>query len=202
MATIQLSSIINGDYHVNVSSLGRLSDEEVAQCICNASIGVLSTRQLLEHFKLFQADKPHVSYQSWAVERGLWATWTTKAGKIKPVGAGERKAELVKIHGDKAQGVAEYRVLCQYDCIRMMLSNDKDAAERLHKMDQIAGETVEVKQPETAKPAPALPDVMANLITAKNDASQRLNRLIAQVAMDESLTWLSEELTAISALLK
>ena len=198
---LQLSSIINGQTVVNVSSQGRLTDAELAQCICNASIGAMSTRQLMEHFKLFQPDSPHKSYQAWAVEKGLWATWTTKAGKIKPVGANERIAELVKLGGESA----ELRVLRQYDAIRAMVRADKDTAERLHKMESAVNAPAEKapaeKAAEKAVSNPLLP-VLQGYETVTAAAIGRLNRLISQVSLDESTAWIADELTAVITELK
>lgn len=192
---IQLSSIISGNQVVPVTSQGRLVDSEIAQCICNASIGALSTRQLLEHFRLFQADKPHVSYQAWAVDHGLWKTWQTKSGKVKPVGCNERKAELAKLgEGDSA----EARVLRQFDAIRIMFSADKETAERLHKMEASTKEAPVEKTVEEAKTAvPSLPPLVGLLTSQKDAASKRIARLLAQVEMDDSLSWIADELKAI-----
>lgn len=198
---LQLSSIINGSQVVNVSSKGRLTDPELAQCICNASIGAMSTRQLMEHFKLFQPDSPHTAFQAWAVEKGLWATWTTKAGKIKPVGANERIAELVKLGGESA----ELRVLRQFDAIRAMVRADKDTAERLHKMESAVNAPAEKapaeKATEKAISNPLLP-VLQGYETVTAAAIGRLNRLVAQFAMDESTAWAVNELQSIIADLK
>ena len=61
-ATIQLSSIIAGNKVTKVTTTdARLTDQGIAQCICNASIGELSTRQLLAHFSLLRPDQPHNS---------------------------------------------------------------------------------------------------------------------------------------------
>lgn len=197
---LQLSSIINGQVVVNVSSQGRLTDAELAQCICNASIGQLSTRQLKAHFSLYQPDSPHTSYQAWAVEKGLWATWTTKAGKVKPVGANERIAELVKLGGESA----ELRVLRQFDAIRAMVRADKDTAERIHKMET-ATNAPEEKAPEKAAEKaisnPLLP-VLQDYETVTAAAIGRLNRLISQVSLDESTAWVADELIAVIADLK
>lgn len=197
---LQLSSIINGQVVVNVSSQGRLTDAELAQCICNASVGALSTRQLMEHFKLFQPDSPHTSFQAWAVEKGLWATWTTKGGKIKPVGANERIAELVKLGGESA----ELRVLRQFDAIRAMVRADKDTAERLHKMESAVNAPAE-KAPEKAADKaisnPLLP-VLQGYETVTAAAIGRLNRLISQVSIDESTAWIASELQAVITELK
>lgn len=192
-----LSNIINGQAVVNVSASGRLSDTEVAQCICNASVGALSTRQLLEHFKLFQADKPHVSFQTWAVEHGLWKTWSTKAGKIKPIGANERLAELAKLgDGDGA----EARTLRQYNAVRVMFSSDKDVAERIHKIDATSEDTPQEKTvPEATTVVPALPPLVSLLTSQKEAASKRIARLLATVELDESLSWIADELKAIRA---
>lgn len=203
MATIQLSSIINGDFHVTVSAQGRLSDQEIAQCICNASIGALSTRQLLEHFRLFQADKPHMSYQSWALERGLWGTWTTKAGKVKPVGANERRAALIQSGESDSP---ELRVLRQYDAIRAMLAADKETAARIHKMEQTAEKPAEKPADKEAdKEAinvnPLLP-VLDGLVSVQSAAIGRLNQLITQCSFDDSSAWIADELKAIVASLK
>lgn len=192
--TIQLSSIINGSVVVPVNTKGRLVDSEIAQCICNASVGALSTRQLLEHFRLFQADKPHIAYQSWAVEHGLWKTWQTKSGKVKPVGCNERKAELSKL--GESDG-AEARVLRQFDAIRVMFAGDKETAERLHKMDVSAEEKPQEKTVEVKTAVPALPPLVGLLTSQKDAASKRIARLLAQVEMDESLTWIADELKAI-----
>ena len=189
---LQLSSIINGQTVVNVTSQGRLTDAELAQCICNASIGQLSTRQLKDHFGLFQPDSPHTSFQAWAVEKGLWATWTTKGGKVKAVGANERIAELVKLGGESA----ELRVLRQFDAIRAMARADKDTAERLHKM-----ETATNAPAEKAISNPLLP-VLAGYETVTAAAIGRLNRLISQVSLDESTAWIADELTAVITELK
>lgn len=192
---LQLSSIINGQVVVNVSSQGRLTDEELAQCICNASIGQLSTRQLKDHFSLFQPDSPHTSFQAWAVEKGLWATWTTKAGKVKPVGANERIAELVKLGGESA----ELRVLRQFDAIRAMVRADKDTAERIHKMETATNSPTEKapeKATEKAVSNPLLP-VLQGYETVTAAAIGRLNRLISQVSLDESTAWIVDELTAV-----
>ena len=200
MAKLTLGNIISGSQVVNVSAQGRLSDEEVAQCICNASVGSLSTRQLLEHFKLFQPDRPHTSFQAWAVEKGLWSTWTTKGGKIKPVGANERKAELATLG---LAGNAEHRVLAQYDAIRVMFSADKDVAERIHKMDMTTTEVPAEKPADKDKPGvPALPPLVASLQTVNETAAKRLNLLIGQVEIDESMTWIADELKAIRDSLK
>lgn len=195
-----LSSIINGQSVVNVSAQGRLNDQEIAQCICNASIGALSTRQLLNHFALYQPDRPHASYQAWAVEKGLWATWTTKAGKIKPAGCNERKAELVKLGED----CAELRVLRQYDAIRVMFTADKETANRLHKMEQASNAPQEKsaeKAPEQAISNPLLPLVGRYETVAANTVG-RLNRLMAQCALDDNLSWIVDELSDIVAGLK
>lgn len=197
---LQLSSIINGQTVVNVSSQGRLTDAELAQCICNASIGQLSTRQLKDHFSLFQPDSPHTSFQAWAVEKGLWATWTTKGGKVKPVGANERIAELVKLGGESA----ELRVLRQFDAIRAMVRADKDTAERLHKMETATNAPAE-KAPETAADKavsnPLLPVLQGyEIVTAS--AIGRLNRLISQVSLDESTAWIADELQSVISELK
>ena len=197
---LQLSSIINGQAVVNVTSTGRLTDAELAQCICNASVGALSTRQLKDHFGLFQPDSPHTSFQAWAVEKGLWATWTTKGGKVKPVGANERIAELVKLGGESA----ELRVLRQFDAIRAMVRADKDTAERLHKMESAVNAPAEKapeKAAETAVSNPLLP-VLAGYETVTAAAIGRLNRLISQVSLDESTAWIADELTAVIAELK
>ena len=193
--TVQLSTIINGQAVVTVTSKGRLSDTEVAQCICNASVGALSTRQLLEHFKLFQADKPHIAYQSWAVEHGLWKTWTTKTNKTKPVGCNERKAELVKLGESDS---AESRVLRQFDAIRVMFAGDEETAERLHKMDVSADENPVEKKATEEKPTVSLLPPLVGLLTSQKDAaSKRIARLLAQVEMDETLSWIADELKAI-----
>lgn len=197
---LQLSSIINGQTVVNVSSQGRLTDAELAQCICNASIGQLSTRQLMEHFKLFQPTSPHTSYQAWAVEKGLWATWTTKSGKVKPKGANERIAELIKLGGDSA----ELRVLRQYDAIRVMDRNDKETTERLYKMETATDAPTEKapeKPTEKAISNPLLP-VLAGYETVTAAAIGRLNRLISQVSLDESTAWIADELQAVITELK
>ena len=197
---LQLSSIINGQVVVNVTSLGRLTDEELAQCICNASIGQLSTRQLKDHFSLFQPDSPHTSFQAWAVEKGLWATWTTKAGKIKPVGANERIAELVKLGGE----FAELRVLRQFDAIRAMVRADKDTAERIHKMETATNAPAEKAPEKAAEKAvsnPLLP-VLQGYETVTAAAIGRLNRLISQVSLSEDTAWIADELTAVIAGLK
>lgn len=198
---LQLSSIINGQVVVNVISHGRLTDAELAQCICNASIGQLSTRQLKDHFSLFQPDSPHTSFQAWAVEKGLWATWTTKSGKVKPVGANERIAELVKLGGESA----ELRVLRQYDAIRAMVRADKDTAERLHKMETTtnapAEKATEEKATEKAVSNPLLP-VLQGYETVTAAAIGRLNRLISQVSLSEDTAWIADELQSVIADLK
>lgn len=197
---LQLSSIINGQTVVNVTAQGRLTDEELAQCICNASIGQLSTRQLKDHFSLFQPDSPHTSFQAWAVEKGLWATWTTKGGKIKPVGANERIAELVKLGGESA----ELRVLRQFDAIRAMVRADKDTAERLHKMETATNAPSEKspeKSVEKAISNPLLP-VLQGYETVTATAIGRLNRLISQVSLSDETAWIAEELAAVIAELK
>ena len=197
---LQLSSIINGQVVVNVTAQGRLTDAELAQCICNASIGQLSTRQLKDHFSLFQPDSPHTSYQAWAVEKGLWATWTTKAGKIKPVGANERIAELVKLGGESA----ELRVLRQFDAIRSMVRADKDTAERIHKMEtstNAPAEKVPEKAVEKAISNPLLP-VLKDYETVTAAAIGRLNRLISQVSLSEDTAWIADELQSVIAELK
>lgn len=197
---LQLSSIVNGQVVVNVTSQGRLTDAELAQCICNASIGAMSTRQIMEHFKLFQPDSPHTSFQTWAVEKGLWATWTTKAGKVKPVGANERIAELVKLGGESA----ELRVLRQFDAIRAMVRADKDTAERLHKMETATNAPAEKapeKPVEKAISNPLLP-VLSNYETVTAAAIGRLNRLISQVSLSEDTAWIADELTAVIAELR
>ena len=197
---LQLSSIINGQVVVNVSSKGRLTDAELAQCICNASIGQLSTRQLKDHFGLFQPDSPHTSFQAWAVEKGLWATWTTKGGKVKPVGANERIAELVKLGGESA----ELRVIRQFDAIRAMVRADKDTAERLHKMESAVNtpaEKASEKAPEKAISNPLLP-VLQGYETVTAAAIGRLNRLISQVSMSEDTAWIATELQSVIADLK
>lgn len=198
---LQLSSIINGQVVVNVTSHGRLTDAELAQCICNASIGQLSTRQLKDHFSLFQPDSPHTSFQAWAVEKGLWATWTTKSGKVKPVGANERIAELVKLGGESA----ELRVLRQYDAIRAMARADKDTAERLHKMETTtnapAEKATEEKATEKAVSNPLLP-VLQGYETVTASAIGRLNRLISQVSLSEDTAWIADELQSVIADLK
>lgn len=197
---LQLSSIINGQTVVNVTSQGRLTDAELAQCICNASIGAMSTRQIMEHFKLFQPDSPHTSYQAWAVEKGLWATWTTKAGKIKPVGANERIAELVKLGGESA----ELRVLRQFDAIRAMVRADKDTAERLHKMETATNAPTEKKAEKPIEQAisnPLLP-VLQGYETVTAAAIGRLNRLISQVSLSEDTAWIADELQSVIADLK
>lgn len=194
---VQLSTIINGNEVITVTSKGRLTDNEVAQCICNASVGALSTRQLLDHFRLFQAERPHQAFQTWAVEHGLWKTWLTKSGKIKPVGCNERKAELIK-SGD----CAELRVLRQYDAIRVMFAADKETAERLLKMEQADNEPQE-KTPSPKEPKkpqalsnPLLP-ALAHYETVTASAAGRLNRLMAQCSVDESLAWIALELRSI-----
>lgn len=201
---LQLSSIINGQVVVNVSSQGRLTDAELAQCICNASVGALSTRQLKDHFGLFQPDSPHTSFQVWAVEKGLWATWTTKGGKVKPVGANERIAELVKLGGESA----ELRVLRQFDAIRAMVRADKDTAERLHKMEtatnaptEKAPEKAAEKAAEQAVSNPLLP-VLQGYETVTAAAIGRLNRLISQVSLSEDTAWIADELQSVIADLK
>lgn len=197
---LQLSSIINGQTVVNVTSKGRLTDAELAQCICNASIGQLSTRQLKDHFKLFQPDSPHTSFQAWAVEKGLWATWTTKAGKVKAVGANERIAELVKLGGESA----ELRVLRQFDAIRAMVRADKDTAERIHKMETATNAPAEKapeKAVEKAVSNPLLP-VLQGYETVTAAAIGRLNRLISQVSLDESTAWIADELQSVITELK
>ena len=197
---LQLSSIIIGQVVVNVTAQGRLTDAELAQCVCNASIGQLSTRQLKDHFSLLQPDSPHTSFQAWAVEKGLWATWTTKAGKIKPVGANERIAELVKLGGESA----ELRVLRQFDAIRSMVRADKDTAERIHKMEtstNAPAEKAPEKATEKAVSNPLLP-VLQDYETVTAAAIGRLNRLVAQFAMDESTAWAVNELQSVFADLK
>jgi len=197
---VQLSSIIAGNVSVPVSAQGRLADTEIAQCVCNASVGALSTRQLLTHFALFQADKPHMSFQAWAVEHGLWATWVTKGGKVKPVGANERKAELVKLG---LADNAESRVLRQFDALRVMFSADKETAERLHKMDQVA-ETPAEKPVESPKSqVPSLPPLVGLLTSQKKEASRRVTRLLSQIQIDpvlssESYGWLVDELKGLA----
>ena len=197
---LQLSSIINGKFVVNVSAQGRLTDEELAQCICNASIGQLSTRQLKDHFGLFQPDSPHTSFQAWAVEKGLWATWTTKGGKVKAVGCNERIAELVKLGGESA----ELRVLRQFDAIRAMVRADKDTAERLHKMESAVNAPAEKAPEKTTDKAisnPLLP-VLQGYETVTAAAIGRLNRLISHVSLSEDTAWIASELQAVIAELK
>ena len=197
---LQLSSIINGQAVVNVTSTGRLTDAELAQCVCNASIGAMSTRQIMEHFKLFQPDSPHTSFQTWAVEKGLWATWTTKGGKVKPVGANERIAELVKLGSESA----ELRVLRQFDAIRAMVRADKDTAERLHKMESAVNAPAEKSPEKAAEQAvsnPLLP-VLQGYETVTAAAIGRLNRLISQVSLDDSTAWIATELQSVIAELK
>lgn len=190
-----LSNIIKGSTVITVSASGRLNDTEIAQCICNASVGALSTRQLLEHFRLFQADKPHMSFQVWAVEHGLWKCWTTKAGKTKPVGANERLAELSKL-GD-SDG-AEARTIRQFNAIRVMASADKDATERIRKMDAAPEDAPQEKSvPEAQTAVPSLPPLVSLLTSQKEAASKRIARLLTQVEMDESLSWIADELKAI-----
>ena len=199
--TIQLSSIILGSSVVPVVSAGRLAAEEWAQCVCNVAVVDGDTRRLLEHHKLFQADSPHKSYQDFAVESGLWATWVTKAGKSKPVGCNERKAELRSLHGDHAKAMAEsaeYRVLTVYDRIRIMHSADKSAQEADVKLARKGEEKpVEKTVTESASAVPALPPLVQALQSVQTEAQKRLNQLISQVEMDSSLDWIATELRAI-----
>ncbi len=199
--TIQLSSIILGSSVVPVVSAGRLAPEEWAQCICNVAVVDGDTRKLLEHHKLFQADSPHKSYQDFAVESGLWATWLTKAGKSKPVGCNERKAELRSLYGDHAKAMAEsaeYRVLTVYDRIRVMHSSDKASAEadaKLARKGEAVPEEKTVADNETA--VPSLPPLVQALQSVQTEAAMRLNKLISQVELDSSLDWIATELKAI-----
>jgi len=196
--SIQLSSIISGNSSITVSTMGRLNDSEIAQCICNASIGVASTRQLLNHFRLFQADRPQQSYQAWATERGLWLTWTTKAGKVKPVDAGKRKAELVALHTREiVDTVAEWRILCQYEAIRAMVSSEKALDERLHKMEQDGQEAPQERPVEVKEVVPSLPPLVALLTSQRDESKRRLHCLLATIDMDDSLVWIAEELRSI-----
>lgn len=199
--TMQLSSIILGSSVVPVVSAGRLAPAEWAQCVCNVAVVDGDTRRLLEHHKLFQADSPHKSYQDFAVESGLWATWLTKAGKSKPVGCNERKAELRAIHGGHGKAMAEsaeYRVLTVYDRIRVMHSSDKAAVEADAKLARKGEERpVEKTVADNETAVPSLPPLVQALQTVQADAQRRLNQLISQVEMDNSLEWIAVELKAI-----
>lgn len=197
---IQLSSIILGSSVVPVSSNGRLAPEEWAQCVCNVAVVDGDTRKLLEHHKLFQADSPHKSYQDFAVESGLWATWLTKAGKSKPVGCNERKAELRSLYGGHAKAMAEsaeYRVLTVYDRVRVMHGADKTAQEADAKLARKSEEPVEKTVAESATAVPALPPLVQAFQSVQTEAQKRLNQLISQVEMDDSLEWIAVELKAI-----
>lgn len=199
--TIQLSSIILGQAVIPVTSAGRLAPSEWAQCVCNVAVVDGDTRKLLEHHKLFQADSPHKSYQDFAVESGLWSTWITKAGKSKPVGCNERKAELRSLHGDHVKAMAEsaeYRVLVVYDRIRVMHSADKASAEADTKLARKGEEKpVEKTVAESATAVPALPPLVQALQSVQTEAQKRLNQLISQVEMDTNLEWIAVELKAI-----
>ena len=199
--TIQLSSIILGSSVVPVVSAGRLAPSEWAQCVCNVAVTDGDTRRLLEHHKLFQADSPHKSYQDFAVESGLWATWLTKAGKTKPVGCNERKAELRTLYGDHAKAMAEsaeYRVLTVYDRVRVMHSADKTAQEADAKLARKGGEKpVEKTVADNETAVPTLPPLVQALHSVQTEAAKRLNQLISQVEMDDSLEWIASELKAI-----
>ena len=198
---IQLSSIILGSSVVSVSSSGRLAPEEWAQCICNVAVVDGDTRRLLEHHRLFQPDSPHKSYQDFAVEAGLWSTWLTKAGKSKPVGCNERKAELRSLYGGHGKAMAEsaeYRVLVVYDRIRVMHSSDKAAAEADAKLARKGEEKpVEKVVADNETTVPSLPPLVQALQSVQTEAQKRLNQLISQVEMDDSLEWIASELKAI-----
>ncbi len=134
------------------------------------------------------------------MDNGLWATWTTKGGKVKPVGANERIAELVKLGGESA----ELRVLRQFDAIRAMVRADKDTAERLHKMESAVNAPAEKAPEKVAEQAvsnPLLP-VLQGYETVTAAAIGRLNRLISQVSLDESTAWIASELQSVIAELK
>lgn len=202
--TIQLSSIIAGNKVGKVMPLGdgRLDDIGIAQAVCNASIGELSTRQLLAHFSLLRADQPHNSFRDWATEKGLWQTWTTKGGKVKPVNVGERRLALVQLHGDKAQATAEWRVLSQYDALRVMLARDKDTADRLAKAAQAANAPKEVATPAPTEQTKAtLPDVSASTLSVSCQARQALAALSQELMRDDGYTWIADKLSAIISML-
>ena len=199
--TIQLSSIILGSSVIPVTSVGRLAPSEWAQCVCNVAVTDGDTRKLLEHHRLFQPDTPHKSYQDFAVETGLWSTWLTKAGKSKPVGCNERKAELRSLYGGHGKAMAEsaeYRVLVVYDRIRVMHSADKASAEADAKLARKGEEKpVEKVVADNETTVPTLPPLVQALQSVQMDAQKRLNQLIAQVEMDSSLDWIASELKSI-----
>ena len=208
-ATIQLSSIIAGNKVSKVTTQdARLTDQGIAQCICNASIGELSTRQLLAHFSLLRPDQPHNSFRDWACDKGLWKTWTTKGGKVKPLNVGERRHELQQIHGKDASKQAEWRVLAQYDALRVMLARDKDLADKAEKDRQsklTPEERAALLPPEPPKPpqqaqAPQvhnLPSVTDRYQTIADQARHKAARLLAMVGIDSELSWIATELQGI-----
>lgn len=89
--------------------LGRLTDAELAQCVCNASIGALSTRQLVDISEAVPAGFAPYIIQAWAVER-LVGHMDDQGHRIKPVGANERIAELVKLGGESAELLRLYEI--------------------------------------------------------------------------------------------
>jgi hypothetical protein len=80
-----------------------------------------------------------------------------------------------------------------------MVSSEKALDERLHKMEQADGEGPKEVPVEVKEVVPSLPPLVALLTSQRDESKRRIARLLATVQMDESLTWIAEELSAIVA---
>lgn len=182
------------------------SDEWIASEIHVSNVGRKATKRLADYFLKVNPDSPHTSFRDRAVSMGVWKTWTTKAGKVKPVGVVDRKSELRKLYPDSFEDNAEWIVICAYESLRVTLASakalDKHDADKEAK--ESAGETATASEAATANET-ATASEAANLVQVETspvkDALGIINKVLAQMEMDESMTDLAGELRKAAAML-
>lgn len=178
------------------------SDEWIAAKVWESDQGQRAVADLAEYFRKVNPDNPHGSFRERMVAAGLWKTWQTKSGKVKPVGVMERKSELRSLYPDSYKEHAEWRILCAFECLRVALSTDKALAkyEEERAAKAAAAETGEAAQGEAVQgeAAPALVQVETSPV---KDALGIINKVLAQMDMDESMADLASELRKAAAML-
>lgn len=198
-----IANIVNG---LSIGIYQHGSDEWIAGKVWESDQGQRAVTELADYFRKINPDNPHGSFRERMVACGLWKTWTTKAGKVKAVGVMERKSELKALYPDSFRDHAEWRVICAFECLRVQLSTDKAlerheaeaAAKSAAKETEAAGKAGETGKAGKAGKAGGLVQVETSPV---KDALGIINRVLAQMEMDDSMADLAGELKKAAAML-